>query len=417
MDSSPRDQIFGPDDDRAHGAHRAPEASGDLRAPQPGPSADENHAPATALLFSDRAHHRATGATGLDGRHPNRKRGLAILVSALALVLCGAIFAWNTLGLSVPSFSSSGGDYAGNGDSSTAEVKINPGDAGSTVGSALVAAGITKSTSVFVAVLTAEPSAKLTPGVYRLRKHQSAASALAALQDPANRVGGGVVIQEGLWESEIFAKLSKATGHPVSEYEKVTANELGLPATMNGKLEGWLFPSTYNFDKSMSARTQLQTMVNTLREQIQPLNIQADQIQKVLTKASIIQAESPNTAADGQVARVIENRLAKPMKLQMDSSIHYILHKRGTIATSLAETQNPSPYNSYKYEGLPPTPYDSPGLDAIKAAVNPTPGPWLYFVAVNPVTGETKFATTYADQLKNQAQYTAWCKANPGHGC
>ncbi|MEB4878186.1 endolytic transglycosylase MltG, partial [Pseudomonas aeruginosa] len=100
---------------------------------------------------------------------------------------------------------------------------------------------------------------------YKLRKKQSADSALSALQDPKNRVGGGIVIQEGLWQSEIFAKLSKGTGHPVSEYEAVTPAQLGLPSTMNGKLEGWLFPSTYDFDKSMSAKQQLQTMGRTPR--------------------------------------------------------------------------------------------------------------------------------------------------------
>ena len=77
-------------------------------------------------------------------------------------------------------------------------MKINKGDAGSTIGSSLVEAGVTKSTSAFVEAMAANPKVNLTPGTYKLRKKQSAESALTALQDPKNRVGGGIVIQAGL---------------------------------------------------------------------------------------------------------------------------------------------------------------------------------------------------------------------------
>lgn len=423
MPNSPRERLFGrgtPDVDPSQSVRRDGERTAQARAALPKvkerqvESRREKRVQAEALREAERR--RAAGEKNVD-YNPNRKRGLLPLIIALVLVVVGGTFAWNTLGLSLPSFSSGGGDYAGAGDNETADVKISKGDAGSTIGSALVAAGVTKSTSAFVQAMAAEPDANLVPGIYRLKKHQSAQSALTALLDPKNRVGGGVVIQEGLWQSEIFAKLSKATGHPVSEYEKVTPAELGLPATMKGKLEGWLFPSTYDFDKTMSARQQLQAMVKNLREQIAPLNVPADKVQTVLEKASIVQAESPNAANDGKVARVIDNRLSSGMKLQMDSSVHYVIHKRGTVTTTDADRRNPSPYNSYAHAGLPPTPYNSPGLDAIKAAANPTPGTWKYFVAVDLSTGETLFADTYEQQLENEKKFHAWCKANPGHGC
>ena len=358
---------------------------------------------------------RASGETDID-YNPNKTRGIIPLTLALILVIVGGVFAWNTLDLGLPSFSSSGGDYEGSGIDETAEVTIEPGDAGSVIGSKLVAAGITKSTSAFVDAMAADPKANVVPGTYKLKKQQSAASALTALLDAKNRQGG-VTIPEGLWQSEIFQKLSKATGHPVSEYEKVTANELGLPKTMNGKLEGWLFPSTYDFTKKMSAKEQLQAMVKTTREKMAALNVNADKYQEILTKASIVQAESPAGADDGKVARVIENRLKDGEALGMDSSVHYVTHQRGTATTSDKDRQNPSPYNLYKHKGLPPTPYNSPGLDAIKAAVNPTPGPWKYFVTVNLSTGETVFATTFAEHQKNVQKFQQWCQQNPGKGC
>lgn len=425
MGSSPRDRLFGRDEDDidpSQALRRDGEQGSQARIElptyreQPALSRREQRARQQELQRAERR--RDAGETDVD-YNPNRRRGIVPLIIALVLVLVGGTFAWNTLGLGIPSLGGGegGGDYAGAGESQTVEVTINKGDAGSTVGSALVKAGVTKSTSAFVEAMAANPKANLTPGVYKLKKKQSASSALTALLNPKNRVGGGIVIQEGLWSSEIFAKLSKGTGHPVSEYQKVTANELGLPSTMQGKVEGWLFPSTYDFDKKMTAKQQLQTMVDNTKQQLASVNIQADQFQKILTKASIVQAESPNAAEDGKVARVVENRLVKGQKLQMDSSIHFILQRRGNVSTTLKDTENPSPYNSYRYAGLPPTPYNSPGLDAIKAAANPTPGDWLYFATVNQETGETRFTASFAEHEKNVAEYERWCKANPGKGC
>lgn len=395
---------------------------GDQPNPEEGGSTPQRHA-----LPGQQAANAAPEATGSSvtdhagdiDYNPNRFRGIIPLTIALILVIAGGTFAWNTLGLSIPSFSSSGGDYEGTGDTETVEVTVDQGDAGSVIGEKLVAAGVTKSTSKFVEAMATDPKANIQPGTYKLRKRQSAMSAFEALLDSKNRTGG-VTIPEGLWQSEIFAKLAKDTGHSVSEYEAISADDLGLPKTMDGKLEGWLFPATYDFTKKTTPKKQLQTMVKMTRQQLASLNVNADQFQTVLTKASIVQAEAPAGADDKKVARVIENRLKGTEtdgKLQMDSSIHYIIHKRGTVTTTNEERANPSPYNTYLHKGLPPTPYNSPGLSAIKAAINPTPGPWLYFVTVNQQTGETLFASTYAEQQKNEQKFRDWCKANPGKGC
>ena len=72
-----------------------------------------------------------------------------------------------------------------------------------------------------------------------------------------------------------------------------------------------------------------------------------------------------------------------------------------------------SPYNSYKYTGLPPTAIDSPGELALKAALHPAAGSWRYFVTVNLRTGETKFATTYQQFLVERDQYVTYCEHSP----
>lgn len=120
------------------------------------------------------------------------------------------------------------------------------------------------------------------------------------------------------------------------------------------------------------------------------------------TLASIIEAEAETRGDMGKVARVVHNRLAKSMPLQMDSTINYALN-RSTVDTKLSETKIDSPFNTYERQGLPPTPIDSPGLQAMAAAVAPTPGNWLFFVTVK--QGDTRFSATYEEHKRHVAEF------------
>src|SRR6202021_1484423 len=111
---------------------------------------------------------------------------------------------------------------------------------------------------------------------------------------------------------------------------------------------------------------------------------------QVIVVASLAQAEGGKVSDFPKIARVIYNRLHAGMKLQFDSTVLYGLHAYGTRASSQQLNSN-SPYNTYKYAGLPPGPIDSPGDAAIRAALHPAAGNWLYFVTVNPKTKQTDF--------------------------
>ena len=111
--------------------------------------------------------------------------------------------------------------------------------------------------------------------------------------------------------------------------------------------------------------------------------------------ASLVQAEGGRLSDYPKIARVIYNRLAHGMPLQLDSTVLYGLNKFGILATD-KDLTSPSPYNTYKHKGLPPGPIDSPGAAAIHAVLHPVPGPWLYFVTVNPKTGETLYSIANA---------------------
>jgi UPF0755 protein len=130
--------------------------------------------------------------------------------------------------------------------------------------------------------------------------------------------------------------------------------------------------------------------------------------------ASIIGAETNRKEDYAKVARVIYNRLQAGKKLQMDSTIHYIVGRSGGVFTSKEQRDTDSPYNTYKYAGLPPTPINSPDKDTLRAALNPAAGGWMYFTLVNLDTGETVFANTGDEHQANVKKLQTWCAAHPG---
>lgn len=139
---------------------------------------------------------------------------------------------------------------------------------------------------------------------------------------------------------------------------------------------------------------------------------------RTLTVASILQAEAREKDY-ATVAGAIENRLDPGNKethglLQVDSAVIYGL-KRYSLQFSPSEKKDKAnKYNTYVHTGLTPTPIGSPADAAIKAAANPEDNGYYYWVTVNISTGETKFASTYAEHQQNQAQFRTWCSENPG---
>jgi UPF0755 protein len=344
-------------------------------------------------------------------RRRSGKRALVILL-ALLVVGGGLLGAATVLRPWVSQLTASN-DYSGQGSGSV-EVVVNPGDSGRTIGRTLEKADVVKSADAFVEAAANEPKASsIQPGTYTLRSQMSAAAALALLLDPSSRTAERVLVREGLTAAETAAVLAKASNRPLAEYTKALkdADALGLPAAAKGKAEGWLFPDTYEFDTNATPAEQLAAMVTQMTKVLDELGVDDAKAQRVLTEASIVQAEGSRPEDFGKIARVIDNRLAAGVMLQMDSTVHYVVGK-DKITTTKQQRETKSPYNTYAVKGLPPGPIGSPGKAAIEAALNPTAGAWMYFVAVDPTTGETKFAVTGAEHERNVAQFRQWCRDN-----
>ena len=193
-------------------------------------------------------------------------------------------------------------------------------------------------------------------------------------------------------------------------------DRLKLPEQAGGDVEGWLFPSTYEFDKDTSAVAQLNAMITMTTDELKKAKVPQDRWERTLIVASIVEGES-GAADRGKVARVIENRLADVNgptvgMLNMDSTVHYVFQERGKAGTTDEMRNSDSPYNTYKHTGLPPGPINNPGAEAIEAAGHPDEGDWLFFVTVDPDSGETKFATTQREHDNNVKEFEQWCADN-----
>ncbi|MEU5210984.1 endolytic transglycosylase MltG [Streptomyces sp. NPDC020742] len=209
-----------------------------------------------------------------------------------------------------------------------------------------------------------------------------------------------LTVPEGQRAGQVYAAADKALHLPSGSTEKAARSaRLPLPAEAKGNPEGYLFPATYPVASDATPASLLSYMVKTANQRLA-----ADRITSYRTVviASIVQAEADRPADMGKVARVITNRIARHMPLQMDSTINYALG-RSTLHTSHDDTKTNSPYNTYKYEGLPPTPIDNPGAEALKAAGAPPEGDWLYFVTVKP--GDTRFTADYQEHLRNVQEF------------
>jgi UPF0755 protein len=342
-------------------------------------------------------------------------RKVMVMLTALALVVGTGAVAVSVLWPLVTSLTASN-DFIGAG-SGTVPISVNEGDSSRTIGAVLEKAGVVKTAGAFEeAAANDRRSGSIQPGVYALHSKMSAKSALDLLLNPASRQISKVTIREGLWTSETITALSAATGRPLAEYTAALKNpaSLGLPASARGNAEGYLFPSTYSFEPHASAAAQLQTMVAKSLDELGRLGVTPDRAQRVLTIASIVEAEAQAAADRPKVARVIENRLVRGMPLQLDTTVSFVSHHRGKVGTSNAERATRSPYNTYLVKGLPPGPIDSPGSSAMQAALHPVSGSWLYFVAVNPTTGETRFAVNAAGHAANVKLFLTWCTKHPG---
>jgi UPF0755 protein len=175
-------------------------------------------------------------------------------------------------------------------------------------------------------------------------------------------------------------------------------------------LEGFLFPDTYNIDPDATSNDVVDQMLANFEGRVGP-EIQAAfeshdlTLHQAVTLSSIIEREAVVPEEQSVIASVFLNRLALGMNLDADPTVQYALGlteggwwKAGLTVEDL---EIDSPYNTYRYPGLPPGPISNPGLSALQAVAAPEDTPYLYFRALCDDSGRHAFATTFEEHLQN----------------
>jgi UPF0755 protein len=249
-------------------------------------------------------------------------------------------------------------------------------------------------------------------GTYTFHLHEGYRAALSDLNQGPQITQIRLTIPEGYDLQQIAAKVGGLPGFSAPRFLSLAqsgAVRSAYEPTTATSLEGFLFPDTYFVTPGEDEQAILQAMVSRFDQVAGEVGL-ANSAQtnglspsQTLVLASLIENEAKIDADRGKIARVIVNRLAKGMKLQIDATVEYAegVHKTRLLDSDLA---TPSPYNTYLHAGLPPGPIGGPGRASLLAALNPTPGTWLYYVLID-ADGQHGFATTPAEfnQLKAEA--------------
>ena len=295
--------------------------------------------------------------------------------------------------------------------SSSAEViiEIPAGATGSEIASLAAQKGVVKSSEALFRVFVGDKRAeRIATGAHRLTLKISARQALEQLLDH-DRIPGLIQIFEGEWNSEVIASLVK-NGYAARDVRRALSS-VSLPRGFNSP-EGLLFPAAYSFERDTPINEVIGAMATRGIKELTSVGIIGGKDRytpsQLLTIASIIQQEG-DVKDFAKISRVIRNRLEIGMRLQLDSTVHFIKGTRGSVFLSTQSTLIKSPFNTYQRYGLPPTPIGNPGRAAMEAALQPEEGPWLFFITVKP--GDTRFTDSLDQFNRWKVEYKKNLKA------
>jgi UPF0755 protein len=265
------------------------------------------------------------------------------------------------------------------------------------VGEALLQAGVIRDALSFrIAALFTYRDGPLHAGELSFPAAASLQQTLAILRT-AKPVQHRLTIPEGLTAAQIVQIVDKAEG---------------LTGSTPKPEEGEVLPQTYAYDLGATRASVIERGAGAMTKALdqswasRAANLPLSAPQDLLILGSIVERETARPEERPHVAAVFLNRLRAGMKLQSDPTVAYAVSGgAGTMDRPLtrSDLESPSPYNTYRFAGLPPGPIDSPGLASLQATTNPMETDDLFFVADG--TGGHVFAHTLEDHQRNVARW------------
>lgn len=294
-------------------------------------------------------------------------------------------------------------------------VEIPTGSTANEIAKILKEKNLIKKTIAFTQVVRKEKLASsLKAGNYMLSRSMSSL-------DIAKKIAKGeiyiestnVTIPEGFEFREIITKFAKEANLSEEKFlelidENYDFDFIQKRENVENKLEGYLFPATYSVTKDMDEKDVINMMLAKFKEvyddviskQISNSDLN---LSEIVTLASIVEREGADLSEFKTISGVFHNRLRDSMLFQSCASVQFLLKERkDNLLYSDLEIE--SPYNTYKYEGLPPGPIASPGLEAIKAALKPEEHDYYYFVVSGKNDGKHIFSKTLEEHEKAKSK-------------
>jgi len=334
-----------------------------------------------------------------------KKKSPKIIIAIVIIILIG--WFWYSYTLNIPVSSSN----------ETKEFKIESGWGSAKISEELKNAGLIRSLKVFQLYAWEKGmSSRLQDGEYFLSESLSIKEIAQILTRGAGATKElNLTFIEG-WDNQEYAEYLHDQGlASTSDFFEVIQKkadwwdeyEILASRPRTADLEGYLFPDTYRVYRDAPIKDIVQKMLNNLEKKITPelrseIENQGKTIHEILTLASILEQEVITDEDRQVVADIFYRRLEIGMPLQADSTINYVTGKSVSRAEA-TDLNIDSPYNTYKYKGLPPGPICNPGMSAIQAAVYPTKNSYLYFLTTP--DGQVIYNETHDGHVAAKAKY------------
>ncbi len=353
----------------------------------------------------------------LDSGRKNRKRKKAVVLFLIFVIIAAAaVYGYTYIKDAL------GPVNKHNDKKITVDIPI--GSSVSTIGKILEDKGLITSSMVFQVYAKSKESGNLQAGVYDLKPSMNVDQLIAALKNGKvfRHPETSFTIPEGFIIPQVAEVVAKNTGQSKEQVMKIMNDrtfvkelQAQFPIIDNKvydkkvyyPLEGYLFPAKYEFDeKKPDVKPVIKKMVEKTQRVMDNYQAEINKSKKkpyeVLTLASMIEEEAQRPEDRPKISGVFYNRLKKKMTLDSDPTVKYA-RKNFKVQVLYKELKYDSPYNTYKYPGLPIGPVASPGEESIKAALKPeTSGYYFFYARPN---GQVIYTKTYKEHTKVVQKY------------
>ena len=265
-------------------------------------------------------------------------------------------------------------------------VNIPKGSSGSDIAAILKQKQVIKNPLLFKAALRIHPPERLSAGSFKLDPSKNIFETIESLQssEPEMHL---TTIPEGLTAEEIAELLAKNRLCLKNEFMAlISENKYSIGGKELKSIDGYLFPETYDFGENINCDQIIKTMLGEFERRFYPIYRQHKDdmplpmtLDKVVILASLVEREAQVPEERPIIAGVYFNRLKKGMKLECDATVMFALDTKKEILL-YRDLEIDSPYNTYKYKGLPPGAIANPGIESLKAVIYPEKHDYYYYV-------------------------------------